>query len=199
MKKRPSKFISVILVIAVILILTFLPGSLLDRLFLPWAFDRTDHLPLPGVWVGTLTTATGRQSGVVLEMYLPEPKGRKGLRRDWRNAPYGELEDTLRMCDESGLVRSYTIEGNPEDRKASRMHLYATPVEKPAPEGLTPNWSNGTWDSANKLNFTVNFHWEKDGAAISGGDYPDTQADASLEMTRGGETEFQAICAQMDQ
>ena len=196
MQKRPSKFISAILVIGVILIISFLSGPLLDRLFLPWAFERTDHPALPGVWVGTLTTATGRPHGVILEMYLPEPKGK---RRDWRSDPYGEVEGTLRMCDERGQVRSYTIEGEPEDREASRLHFYSTPVEKPVPEGLTSNWYKGTWDGANKLAFTVSFHWEKDGAAISGGDYPDTLSDATLEMTRGGETEFQVICAQMEQ
>jgi hypothetical protein len=126
MKKRPSKFISVILVIAVILILTFLPGPLLDRLFLPWAFDRADHPALPGVWVGSLTTATGHQHGVFLEMYLPEPKGQSGLSRDWRSAPYGEVEGTLRMCDEHGQVRSYTIDGNPEDREASHLRSDGT-------------------------------------------------------------------------
>lgn len=195
MQKRPSKFISAILVIGVILIITFLSGPLLDRLFLPWAFERTNHPALPGVWAGTLTTATGRPHGVILEMYLPEPKGK---RRDWRSDPYGELAGTLRMCDEHGQVRSYTIEGEPEDREASRLHFYSTPVEKPAPEGLTSNWYKGTWDGADKLAFTVSFHWEKDGAAISGGDYPDTRSDATLEMTRGGETEFQVICAQIE-
>jgi hypothetical protein len=130
-------------------------------------------------------------------MYLPEPSGRRGLRRDWRNSPYGEVEGTLQMCAEDGQMRSYTIEGNPEDREASRVHFYSTPIEQPAPEGLTSNWYNGTWDGASKLEFTVTFHWEKDGAAISGPDYPDTDAPATLAMSRGRETEFQAICAQL--
>jgi hypothetical protein len=102
------------------------------------------------------------------------------------------------MCGASGQLRSYTIEGEPEDREASRLHFYSTPVEQPAPEGLTSNWYKGAWDGADTLAFTVSFHWEKDGAAISGPDYPDTQADSSLEMTRGGKTEFQAICSQME-
>ena len=197
MKKRPSNFIPTILVILVILAITFLAGPLLDRLFLPWAFESADHPALVGGWVGTLTTTTGDQRGVILEMYLPEPKGR-GLRRDWRSAPYGEVEGTLKMCAEDGQMRLYTIEGNPEDREASRLHFYSTPAEKPAPEGLTSNWYNGTWDGANKLDFTVTFHWEKDGAAISGPDYPDTDAPATLAMSRGSETEFWAICAQLE-
>jgi len=194
MKKQPSKFTAMIIVIGLILAITFLAGPLLDRLFLPWAFESADHPALPGTWVGTLTTATGGHRGVVLELYLPAPTGRRGLRRNWRGAPYGELGGTLRMCNGSGRVRSYTIEVNPDDRQATHLHFYSTPVEKPAPEGLTSNWYKGMWDGANNLNFTISFHWEKDGAAISGPDYPDTQADATLEMTRGGEAEFQTIC-----
>ena len=195
MKKRPN-FISLILVIGIILAIAFGAGPLLDRLFLPWAFERADGPALPGVWVGSLTTTTGHQHGVILEMYLPEPKGRRGLRRDWRTNPYGELAGTLRMCNASGLVRSYTIEGSPDDRNASRMHFYSTPVEKPVPEGLTSNWFNGAWDGGNTLDFTVSFHWEKGGAAISGPDYPDTEGNPTLKMTRGSEAEFQSICAE---
>jgi hypothetical protein len=116
MKKRPSSFVSLIILIAIMLGVTFLSGPLLDRLFLPWAFGSDGHPALPGTWVGTLTTATGRQQGVVLAMYLPVPKGRRGLRRDWRSDPYGELEGTLQMCNGSGRVRSYTIEGELDDR-----------------------------------------------------------------------------------
>jgi hypothetical protein len=198
MNRRPSKFIATISIVGILLAITFLAGPFLDRLFLPWAFESTDHPALPGVWVGTLTTATGDYRGVILEMYLPEPKGRRGLRRDWRSAPYGEVEGTLQMCGADSQMRSYTIGGNPDDRQATHLHFYSTPAEKPAPEGLTSNWYKGTWDGADKLAFTVSFHWEKDGAAISGPDYPDTQADASLEMSRGGKTEFQAICTQLD-
>ena len=99
--------------------------------------------------------------GVIIEMYLPEPKGRRGLRRDWRSAPYGEVKGTLQMCGEDGQMRSYTIEGNPDDRQATHLHFYSTPAEKPAPKGLTSNWYNGAWDGSNKLDFTVTFHWEK--------------------------------------
>lgn len=195
MKRQPFKFIATVIVFGLILAIAFLSGPLLDRLFLPWAFANASRPALPGAWVGTLTTATGGRRGVVLEMYLPEPKGRRGLRRDWRTAPYGELEGTLQMCGADGQMRSYTVEGNPDDRQATHLHFYSTPVEKPAPEGLTSNWYKGSWDGANKLDFTVTFHWEKDGAAISGGEYPDTEGPATLAMTRGGRAEFQSICA----
>jgi hypothetical protein len=198
MKKRPSQVIGAIVVLIIILAITFLAGPSLDRLFLPWAFERADRPALIGVWVGTLTTASGDQRGVMLELVLPEPSGRRGLRRDWRSAPYGEVEGTLQMCAEDGQMRSYAIEGNPEDREARRLHFYSTPAEQPAPEGLTSNWYNGTWDGANRLDFTVTFHWAKDGAAISGPDYPDTEAPATLTMRRGGMTEFQSSCAQLE-
>lgn len=197
MKRQPSKLIATVIVFGFILAIAFLSGPLLDRLFLPWAFASADHLALPGVWVGTLTTSTGGHRGVVLEMYLPEPKGRRGLRRDWRTAPYGEVAGTLQMCGGDGQMRSYTIEGNPDDRQATHLHFYSTPAEKPAPEGLTSNWYKGTWDGADKLSFSVTFHWEKDGAAISGADYPDTNGPATLTMTRGDQAQFQSLCAEM--
>lgn len=195
MKKRASGFIRLILVIAAIAAAAFLPAPLLDRLFLPWAFARADRPALTGSWVGSLTTATGRPRGVVFELRLPEPEGEGGLVRDWRSAPYGALEGTARVCDERGQVRSYTIEGEPENRPATRLYLYATPVETPAPEGLTFSWIRGAWNRAHRLDLSVQFYWAKDGAAISGPDYPDTQTHATLEMTRGNDTQFQAICA----
>src|SRR5690349_13140732 len=131
MKKQPSRFIALTITFGLILAVAYLSGPLLDRLFLPWAFESAGHPALPGVWIGSLTTATGHQHGVFLEMYLPEPKGRRGLRRDWRSNPYGEVAGTLRICDEHGKIRSYTIEGSPEDREASHLHFYSTPVEKP--------------------------------------------------------------------
>jgi hypothetical protein len=195
MKERFYSFIGWILVIAAIFAITFLSAPLLDRLFLPWAFEHNDRPALTGRWVGSLTTATGRPRGVVFELRLPEPKGEDGLVRDWRSAPYGELEGIARVCDERGQVRAYTLEGEPENRQATRLSLYASPSETPTPEGLTFSWILGTWDRANQLDLTVQFYWEKDGASISGGGYPETLADSALTMTRGGDAEFQAICA----
>jgi hypothetical protein len=197
-KKRRATFIPMLLVIAVGLAITFLAGPLLDRLLLPWAFESADHPALPGTWVGMLTTATGGQRGVVLQLYLPEPEGRRGV-RNWRGAPNGEVGGTLQMCSADGQVRAYTIEGEPEDREASRLYFYSTPAETPPPEGLTSNWYNGTWDGADQLAFTVSLHWEQDGAAISGADYPDTETDATLTLTRGDERAFQALCARLEE
>jgi hypothetical protein len=195
MKKRANTFIRLILIVSALVAVAILPAPLLDRLFLPWAFARADRPALTGTWVGSLATATGRPRGVVFELRLPEPQGEGGLVRDWRSAPYGELEGTARVCDERGQVRAYTLEGEPENRQATRLYLYATPVETPRPQGLTFSWINGAWNRANSLDLSVQFYWAQDDAAISGPDYPDTQAEAALQMTRGGDTEFQAICA----
>ena len=198
MRKQPAKSILLLTLIGLFFALTYFVGPFLDRLFLPWAFDSADRPALPGTWVGTLTTATGGQRGVMLHMYLPEPKGRKFLRRDWRTSPNGELAGTLQMCGNDGQLRSYTIEGKPQDRQAARLTFYSTPAEQPLPQGLTSNWYNGTWDGANGLDFSVSFHWAKDGSSISGPDYPDTQTDATLAMTRGDQAAFQAICEQLE-
>ncbi len=172
-------------------------GSLFDRLFAPWAFEQSGRPALTGGWVGNLTTATGQTYGVLLEIFLPEPKGRGGLVRDWENAPYGEIAGTARSCDVNGQVRVYTIDGEPEDRQATQITFYATPNEEPAPNGLTLSWVKGGWDGANHLTLTVELYWRQDESAISGPEYPDTQSEAVLPMIRGSEEDFQSICDQI--
>jgi hypothetical protein len=200
MKKRSSGWIGCLALIVFLAAIVFggpLVPRLFDRLFAPWAFESAGHPALPGRWVGLLTTTTGRRRGVVLDLRLPEPsiRGRSGiLRRDWRSTPHGELAGTARVCDDRGQVRSYTIEGEPDNRQATRLHFYVTPAETPAPEGLTLSWVKGAWDRADRLDLRTQFYWRKGSSAISGGEYPDTQAEGTLEMTRGGEAEFQAVC-----
>lgn len=174
--------------------LSFLAGPVFDRLFAPWAFEQAGRPALTGRWTGQLTTGTGRTHGVLLELVLPEPRGRGGLVRDWEGAPYGEIAGTARVCDERGQIRVYTIEGEPEDRRATQIYFYATPGETPAPNGLTISWVRGTWDGAGGLMLTAQLYWEQDGSAISGASYPDTLSEATLPMTRGGDQEFEAIC-----
>lgn len=195
MKKYSSMLAGVVFLIAIGL--SFLAGPLFDRLFAPWAFEQTGRPALTGSWVGQLTTATGQTYGMLLELLLPEPSGRAGLVRDWENAPYGELAGTARLCDELSQVRVYTIEGEPEDRQAAHFTFYASPSETPAPNGLTISWVKGIWDGADRLTLTAQLYWEQDGSAISGAGYPDTEAEATLPMTRGGEKEFEAICTQV--
>jgi hypothetical protein len=195
MKKR-SSLLSIVLFV-IIVGLAFLAGPLFDRLFAPWAFEQAGRPALTGHWIGQLTTATGQTYGVLLELLLPEPEGRGGLVRDWESDPYGEIAGTARVCDAVGQVRVYTIEGEPEDRQATRITFYATPGETPAPNGLTISWVNGAWDGANSLMLTAQLYWQQDGSAISGPEYPDTQAEAALPMTRGSSEEFESICSRV--
>jgi hypothetical protein len=127
-------------------------------------------------------------------MSLP---GISGGPRPYRRTKYGTLEGTARTCDEAGQIRSFTVLGAPDIRDASRMHVGFTPVDKPAPEGLTPSNFNGLWDFANTLHMEASFSFAKDGNVIAGADYPDTQKPAPLHMTRGGPPEFTAVCARI--
>lgn len=194
MRRKTPRYLALIALLTVAAIVP-LASKLLDRLFAPWAFPHGGDPALAGTWVGSLTTATGRPLGALVTIRLPEPGGRGGLVRDWENAPQGELGGTARLCDARGEVRSYTIDGEPEDRHASHLRFFLAPVDSPPPNGLRPDWVNGGWDRANRLDLRVSFHWERDGGAISGGGYPDTESDATLQMTRGGDEEFQVICA----
>ena len=195
MKKRSPMLTGIMFLIVVGLAFTASP--VFDRLFAPWAFERNGQPALTGHWTGQLTTATGQTYGVLLDLLLPEPKGRRGLARDWENAPYGELGGTARLCDENGQRRLYTIDGEPEDRQATHIVFYAGPSETPAPNGLTISWVKGIWDGHDNLTLTSQLYWEQDGSAITGPDYPDTQAEATLPMTRGDDEAFEAICAQV--
>jgi len=195
MQKYARSCLGLIFALVIITGIAFFSQWLFDRLLLPWAFERADGPALTGNWVGSLTTATGRPLGVVVELILPEPKGEGGFVRDWHSAPYGELEGTARVCEASGAVHSYTVEGEPENRQATHLSLYASPSESPAPEGLTFSWMNGNWDRADHLTLAVQRHWTQGDGSISGPEYPETQSDAILELTRGGEVDFQTVCA----
>jgi hypothetical protein len=192
MNKPSTGRARLLLLIPALVLGIVLVAPLLDRLLLPWAFDDP---ALTDSWVGSLTTATGRQRGLLLELRLPAAEGRSGLVRDWENAPHGELAGQARMCDEQGQVRVYLIDGEPENFRATRLSFHLSPVETPAPEGLTPNWVQGTWNRSNRLDLRVAFHWRNDGASISGPEYSDTMAEAALTLERGGEAEFKTICA----
>jgi hypothetical protein len=195
MKKRSPVLAFVIFI--VILGLIFFAGPFYDQLFAPWAFEQPGHPALTGNWVGQLTTATGQTYGVTLELLLPEPKGRRGLVRDWEYAPYGELAGTASVCDERGQITMYTIDGLPDDRQATHITFHAAPSETPAPNGLTLSWVKGPWDGADNLSLSVQLYWEQDGSSITGPEYTDTQSEGMLPMTRGGDEEFGAICDQV--
>jgi hypothetical protein len=196
MKKRPLRRGTFLLVIVVVVASAVLIPRLLDRLLLPWAYGQT---ALTDRWVGSFTTATGQQRGMLLDMRLAEAEGRGGLVRDWEHSPHGDLAGTARLCDERGEVRAFDIAGEPDNFRATRLTFHLSPVEAPPPEGLTPNWVQGVWDRSNSLDLQVGFHWRKGDGSISGPEYPDTMTTAMAHLERGDETAFQDICAVLRQ
>ena len=195
MKKGANKFAILALLVAVIVGGNMF-SSRIDRWRFPWGYPSSGRPTLTGSWVGSLRTATGLQRGVIIDMKLPDISGR---RRKYRRSRYGSLEGTARTCDESGLVRAFTVSGAPENRDATRLHLTGLPVEKPALNGLRLGTMQGTWDQANTLHIEAQLYVEKDGGTTSGADYPDTEKPAPLHMTHGGDSEFRAVCARIKQ
>ena len=162
-----------------------------DRWRFPWAYAESGKPTLTGTWVGSLTTATGQRRGVIMEMHLPDISGRK---RKTRRTRFGNLEGTARTCDERGEIRSLTLSGKPDNKEATQLHLMTVPATNPPPDGLTLNTAKGLWDQGNTLHLQAGFYYRKGTGAISGSEYPDTEKDALLHMTRGGDAEFRRAC-----
>jgi hypothetical protein len=195
MKKGANRFVILIL-IAIVVFGGNAFWRQIDKWRFPWAYGGDGRPTLTGTWVGSLRTGSGASRGVMLDVSLP---GLNGGGRRYRRTKYGTLEGTARSCDEAGQIRSFTVSGAPEDRAASRIHLGATPVEKPEPEGLTISNLQGAWDRADVLHVETHFVFRKNGGAITGAEYPDTEKAAPLHLTRGGDPEFQAVCARIKQ
>lgn len=196
MKKRANGFVILIL-LAVIVFGGNAFWRQLDRWRFPWAYGSSGRPTLTGTWVGSLTTATGLPRGVIVQMDLPRISAER--RRQYRRTKYGTLEGTALTCDEAGQIRSFTVNGSPDTRDATRMHLAFRASEKPAPQGLTLSSVQGVWDRGNTIHMQAHFYVEKDGGAITGPDYPDTDKEAQLHMVRGSDSEFTKVCDQVKQ
>ncbi len=195
MAKSSTKTLT-LLVFAVIIGIAYGAPRFFDRLWLPWAYPRGGGKPLPSIWVGSLTTATGQRFGILLDLRLRTYYGTRGG-RDWRSAPYGSFDGTLRSCDASGTIQEYKVSGSAEDRHASKVHIYGAPVEKPPHQGLTFSWFNGTWDGADDLELAANIFIRRGKGSTTGPDFPDTQTHPRLALTRAAETDFTALCARL--
>ena len=178
-----------------LLAVLYLAGNLfwrrIDMWRFPWGYEASGKPTLTGTWVGSLTTATGQHRGVFMEMHLPDISGRK---RKYRRSRYGDLVGTARTCDERGEVRSLTLSGTPQNREATQLQILAIPAENPPPDGLTLNTAKGVWDQGNTLHMQAGFYFRKGTGAITGPEYPDTQREALLHMTHGGDAEFRRAC-----
>jgi hypothetical protein len=163
----------------------------LDRWRFPWGYESSGKPTLTGTWVGSLTTATGQHRGVMMEMHLPDISNQ---RKKYRRTRYGDLEGTARTCDERGETRSLTLSGEPQNREATQLQIMTVPAENPPADGLTLNTAKGLWDQGNTLHLQAGFYFRKGTGAITGPEYPDTEKEALLHMTRGGDAEFRRAC-----
>jgi len=196
MAKSSTKVLT-LLVFAAILAITYGAPRMFDRLWLPWAFPRGGGPPLPDIWVGSLTTATGQRFGIRLGLRLKTYYNSRRGGRDWRTSPYGSFDGSLRSCDRQDGIREYTITGAPNDRNASKLHFHAAPVEKPPHQGLTFSWFKGSWDGANRLDLDADIFVQRGKGAVSGSEFPETQTQPKLALTRGADADFQALCARL--
>jgi hypothetical protein len=126
-----------------------------------------------------------------MEMHLPDISNQ---RKKYRRTRYGDLEGTARTCDERGETRALTLSGEPQNREATQLQIMTVPAETPPPDGLTLNTAKGLWDQGNTLHLQAGFYFRKGTGAITGPEYPDTQKEALLHMTRGGDAEFRRAC-----
>jgi hypothetical protein len=154
----------------------------------PWSNAASGRPTLTGQWVGALATGSGRPRGVFLELErdIPEP------RRRCRGC--STIKGRALTCDEGGREQRYRVTGNPDDRRATRLHLGTIPTADPPPDGLELGTLVGRWDGDGLLALAAEFHWRKGTSAISGTDDPDTGVDAPVRLRRGSETEFRAAC-----
>lgn len=196
MAKSSTKTLT-LLVFAAIVGIGYGAPRMFDRLWLPWAYPRGGGHPLPGVWVGSLTTATGRRFGVLLDLRLKTYYNTRRGRRDWRSSPYGSFEGVLRSCDARGETHNYSIDGAPNDRRAAKLHFHAAPAEKPPHQGPTFSWFKGNWDGADNLDLNANIFVQRGNGAVSGDEFPDTQSEPTLALRRGADTDYQTLCARL--
>ena len=157
-----------------------------DLLFYPWVRASP---PITGEWVGRLTTGSGRPRAVYLTIDLATDQD-----GDRPCAKCSKLEGTGRMCDERGQERPYRIFGSPEDRRATRLHLGASPAVDPPPDGLELSSMRGRWDGGDALDLEAEFHWRRGVSAITSTADPDTKGWVPLPLRRGGEADFREVC-----
>ena len=197
MKKKGTKRVVILILIAFVVFGGNAFWRKVDEWRFPWAYASSGKPTLSGTWVGSLTTATGLPRGVMIQMDLPRIGATR--RRKSRRTRNVRLEGTAQTCDERGQVRSFTVEGRPTKRDASRLTLGLLPSEKPAPDGLTLSNLDGVWDLGSTVHMQAGFYVAKDGGSISGAEYPDTEKKAQLHLTRGGDREFRAVCERVKQ
>lgn len=182
--KTATAFIIVLLVAAVLMIAR--PG---DRFRSAWAFSNP---ALIGNWSGTMETPTGDRFPVFLTMTFHDSAGGLGRGRTPRRG-YGSFDGRFVVCEPSRTAVEYSLEGSPNDRHGATLAFFTEAAI--GRDGLTPGWFNASWDGADAIQGRVSFSWRQGQSAISGPDYPDTQGEGVLALTRMLSDPSAADCA----
>lgn len=166
----------------------------LDRWLHPWADTSSGKPVLLGSWVGRLTTGGGRPR--VVFMQIERYQVHRSRRSRCRNCD-DRIQGRVLSCDERGRIVGYTLDGQPEDRDAARLHGTTQPAQSPPPDGLAISHFRGGWDGADALNLELEFYWRRGASAVTSSGDPDTKGSVPLPLRRSNEAEFEARCREI--
>jgi len=162
-----------------------------ERFRSAWAFANP---PLPGHWEGTIETATGDRFPIFLTLTYHEPNRHRRIGRSRaQHRGFGRFEGGAIVCDSPGSAATYNVDGAPRDRHAAQIAFFTEAAERH--DGLTPGHFNAAWDGADAIRGSVQFSWREEKSAISGPDYPDTQADGQFSLHRTKAAVTREACA----
>jgi len=163
----------------------------------PWAYADGGRPTLPGTWVGTLATAGGLRSGVVLDLRLrPLSSGGRRRRSLWRSRNATTLTANARMCDTRG-EQLLTGAGSAQNKDGSRFHVNLSPADSSRqPDGLALSGIEGGWDGRDALAAQALPFWRERGASVLRSDDPNVK-ETPFAMTRATDEEYRAICRQL--
>jgi hypothetical protein len=172
------------LTLVAVIVALLLAGELVDAVFNPWAHSWRGRPTLTGTWTGTITTPAGQRRGLFLD--LRRSRKRRGGYSTCRHCP--RIEGAARTCAGGG-EQSYEVWGGPDTWGGERFHLKTAP---PANEHDAPRlgYLSGEW--AGDL-LRLASAYEEGGA----GGGLDAGGETRIEMRRGGEADFAALCRKL--
>jgi hypothetical protein len=174
-------------------------GDRIDRARFPWGYETPGKSTLAGTWVGPVTTGSGQRLGFLIEMRLaPLDYHRKRSTPILRTRRSTWLIGKVLTCTGPGRPNEYTLDGDPDDNKASSFRLGLRPrADSLNTDGLAPSHIKGRWDGGDSIDLLISLHLHRYGAAITSSAHPDTGPDQRATLTRGTEVEFTALCRRL--
>ncbi len=165
----------------------------------PWSLSLTGGPTLTGEWLGYFTTPTGGRHWLWLEIDHPLGDG-------CYDCP--PIEGRVETCDRTGSVVRYSMWGDVENWRGTRVSL-KTREEEPAKSEVRLLFLAGEWDG-NALRmtttlvapgYTTTTHWEKNEAGVETtrtiDGHPDTLAPIKFVLSHGTKDAFEARCARV--